>query len=277
MEKETKTIDRGNFEKLCADLRGILQAARYEAARAVNEEVVRTYWQLGERIAEEPQASARGATSSLLDRLAEDLGLSVTTLYDSLRFFRAYPGGLPRSDDIGRLSWGAHKLLLQVKDPKERLHLLKEAAAKGLTRKATGRLIADSRGAGEEERPQLQSPRRELNNYVGVVERVIDGDTIKVRIDLGFDVWRAERIRLRGIDTPELKSPEGRRARDFVEEAVEEAPYVVLRTYKTDRYARYIADVFCIKEPEEKGLVFACGRFLNQELLDEGLARPMGF
>ena len=39
------------------------------------------------------------------------------------------------------------------------------------------------------------------------VLRIIDGDTLEVNIDLGFDIWiHNERIRLNGIDTPESRT-----------------------------------------------------------------------
>ena len=43
---------------------------------------------------------------------------------------------------------------------------------------------------------------RKLYTVKALCERVIDGDTILARIDQGFDIWRTERLRLRGIDTP---------------------------------------------------------------------------
>ena len=39
---------------------------------------------------------------------------------------------------------------------------------------------------------------------VSSLEKVVDGDTIDVNIDLGFDVCTKQRVRLLGIDTPEL-------------------------------------------------------------------------
>jgi len=39
------------------------------------------------------------------------------------------------------------------------------------------------------------------------IDRVIDGDTVDVDIDLGFGVWlRKERVRMYGIDTPESRT-----------------------------------------------------------------------
>ena len=43
--------------------------------------------------------------------------------------------------------------------------------------------------------------------YRCVVTRVVDGDTVDVDVDLGFDVWlKKQRVRLAGIDTPESRT-----------------------------------------------------------------------
>lgn len=55
-----------------------------------------------------------------------------------------------------------------------------------------------------------------LFTYKGYVERVIDGDTLKVEIDLGFRNWTRQTLRLRGVDAPEVDTKEGRRAKEFV-------------------------------------------------------------
>ena len=46
------------------------------------------------------------------------------------------------------------------------------------------------------------------------INRVLDGDTIDVTIDLGFDLYKKERVRIAGIDTPE------KRTRDLEEKAL---------------------------------------------------------
>ena len=38
------------------------------------------------------------------------------------------------------------------------------------------------------------------------VNRVVDGDTIDVTIDLGFDLYKKERVRVAGVDTPEKRT-----------------------------------------------------------------------
>ena len=46
------------------------------------------------------------------------------------------------------------------------------------------------------------------------IDKVLDGDTIDVTIDLGFDLYKKERVRIAGVDTPE------KRTRDLEEKAL---------------------------------------------------------
>ena len=45
-----------------------------------------------------------------------------------------------------------------------------------------------------------------MYEYSAEVLRVVDGDTLDCRIDLGFDVWVKKRIRFYGINTPESRT-----------------------------------------------------------------------
>ena len=45
-----------------------------------------------------------------------------------------------------------------------------------------------------------------MYEYKAVVDRVVDGDTIDVTIDLGFKVWKKMRVRMEGINTPESRT-----------------------------------------------------------------------
>ena len=57
--------------------------------------------------------------------------------------------------------------------------------------------------------------RKSCYNFrVVSIDRVVDGDTIDVTIDLGFDLYKKERVRVAGIDTPE------KRTRDLEEKAL---------------------------------------------------------
>ncbi len=57
--------------------------------------------------------------------------------------------------------------------------------------------------------------RKSCYNFrVVEINRVVDGDTIDVTIDLGFDLYKTERVRVAGVDTPE------KRTRDLEEKAL---------------------------------------------------------
>ena len=57
--------------------------------------------------------------------------------------------------------------------------------------------------------------RKSCYNFrVTEIKRVVDGDTIDVTIDLGFDLYKKERVRIAGVDTPE------KRTRDLEEKAL---------------------------------------------------------
>ena len=57
--------------------------------------------------------------------------------------------------------------------------------------------------------------RKSCYNFrVVSIDRVVDGDTIDVSIDLGFDLIKKERVRIAGVDTPE------KRTRDLEEKAL---------------------------------------------------------
>jgi endonuclease YncB( thermonuclease family) len=113
--------------------------------------------------------------------------------------------------------------------------------------------------------------------YRAIVERVIDGDTLVVLIDTGFGDPLEEKLRLRGINTPELGTPEGERAKKFVEKLLPVGATIVLKSHKcrTDTYGRFVGDIFYkagCAEPEE---IIASGTYLNQELLEKGYAVRM--
>lgn len=115
-----------------------------------------------------------------------------------------------------------------------------------------------------------------LYEYAAAVERVVDGDTIDLVVDLGFDVSLDLRARLTGIDTAEIhfvskESAEyraGMRHKEFVEEWLQvgvdeydgEHPFLI-ETEKDQqgKYGRYLATV--IRRSD--------GCVLNEALIEE--------
>jgi micrococcal nuclease len=81
--------------------------------------------------------------------------------------------------------------------------------------------------------------------YVRKVENVVDGDTIDVLIDLGFDILFQSRVRLAGIDTPESRTKDlkekalGIESKEYLKKALKDAKSVVIKTEKMDSSEKY--------------------------------------
>ncbi|MBF0122886.1 MAG: thermonuclease family protein [Candidatus Omnitrophica bacterium] len=111
--------------------------------------------------------------------------------------------------------------------------------------------------------------------YAAKVERVVDGDTLLVVLDLGFGASVREKLRLRGINTPELGTPEGEKAKKFVAGLLPVGTPVIVKSYRTDIYGRFVVDVLYKDGATAVNEIVSVGIWLNQQLLDEGLAVRM--
>jgi endonuclease YncB( thermonuclease family) len=118
------------------------------------------------------------------------------------------------------------------------------------------------------------APDKELFTYRARAGKIIDGDTLYATIDLNFGVVIEQKLRLRGIDCPEIGTPEGKRAKSFVVNSLKGCDWIIVKTFKdsTDKYDRYLADIFYTPGESDPGKIAGEGRFLNQELLDGRLA-----
>ena len=99
------------------------------------------------------------------------------------------------------------------------------------------------------------------------VLNVVDGDTVDVVLDLGFGLFKKERCRIAGVDTPEKRTrckrekQLGYDATNFAEEWFKEGD-IIIKTQKSGKYGRLLA--WCYKGEE-------C---FNHRLVDEGYAFP---
>jgi micrococcal nuclease len=81
--------------------------------------------------------------------------------------------------------------------------------------------------------------------YVKKVSKVVDGDTIDVDIDLGFDISFSSRVRLAGIDTPESRTTDkmekalGLESKEYLKKAIDASKTVVIKTEKMDSSEKY--------------------------------------
>lgn len=98
---------------------------------------------------------------------------------------------------------------------------------------------------------RLRKPKHEPFIYKMVnLVKVIDGDTYDVDLDLGFNLMIRVRIRLIGIDTPEMKDPLGEPARLFAWEwfntRTEQVIVKTSKSYLPDGvYGRWLGEVVC--------------------------------
>ena len=107
--------------------------------------------------------------------------------------------------------------------------------------------------------------------FVKEVKNVVDGDTIDVIIDLGFDILFASRVRLAGIDTPESRTTDkaekalGIEAKEYLKKQLKDAKAVVIRTEKMDsseKYGRILGWVYVNGDSES----------LNNKMINDGYA-----
>jgi len=91
-----------------------------------------------------------------------------------------------------------------------------------------------------------------MYEYKCKVKRVVDGDTMDVILDLGFDVHHAVRVRLAGIDTPESRTRDldekarGKLSKAFLKESIK-GRKIILKTKIKDskgKFGRVIAEVW---------------------------------
>jgi micrococcal nuclease len=81
--------------------------------------------------------------------------------------------------------------------------------------------------------------------YVRKIENVVDGDTIDVLIDLGFDILFKSRVRLAGIDTPESRTRDlkekalGLESKEYLKKALKDAKSVIIKTEKMNSSEKY--------------------------------------
>ena len=121
---------------------------------------------------------------------------------------------------------------------------------------------------------RVERRERKMYQYRGRLERVVDGDTIDCILDLGFDITIRERVRLAGINTPEMRTKDleekelGLAAKMFVEGMFQTKgkTFTIETDYKRGKYGRTIGTI-----------TFDDGTVLNNTLLEEGHAEKVNY
>lgn len=76
------------------------------------------------------------------------------------------------------------------------------------------------------------------------VLEVVDGDTVRLELDLGWHIKYTTRVRLAGINAPELKTPEGPPAKAYAETLLKVADEVTFMSHKLDKYGRPLGLIY---------------------------------
>lgn len=138
--KQMKKIE--GYGQLLTDLKARIQAARTRAALAVNQELIKLYWDMGKMIVERQQKHNWGDT--VIDRLSQDLrrefpdntGFSRRNLYLMRQLYLTYKGAEKFVQQLAaQIPWWHNVVILEkVKDPKAREYYLRASVENGWSR-----------------------------------------------------------------------------------------------------------------------------------------------
>jgi len=110
-----------------------------------------------------------------------------------------------------------------------------------------------------------------MYNYkVKKINRVIDGDTVDLDIDLGFDITISHRVRLKDIDAAETRTlnleekEKGLAAKEWLSKELSREGEWIIETTKEDKYGRILGTLYLVGDPVT----------VNERMLNEGIAVP---
>ena len=98
--------------------------------------------------------------------------------------------------------------------------------------------------------------------------KVIDGDTVDVDIDLGFGITSKQRVRLKDINAAEVRTlnleekAKGLVAKEWLKKELSKDGEWIIETYKEDKYGRILGILYCEGDTVT----------INERLLNEGIA-----
>ena len=109
--------------------------------------------------------------------------------------------------------------------------------------------------------PAVESTKRTFIYNVVEAERVVDGDSCILLLDLGFNIFYKVDVRLEGLDTPEKGTPEGKIVKAKVEEWLK-GKTLILVSKELDKFGRVLGEIKTVDNES-----------LNKWLIDNGFAR----
>ncbi len=119
----------------------------------------------------------------------------------------------------------------------------------------------------------LSCPIWKLKMYqykIKKINKIIDGDTVDLDIDLGFNLTITQRIRLKGINTAETRTlnleekTKGLVAKEWLKKELSREGEWVIETTKEDKYGRILGTLYLVGDPVT----------VNERMINEGIAKP---
>ena len=283
MTTSVAPLTSAEYKRLLRDMRSLWKEEKARAERTFTQALLRAYHRIGKRILAEKLSTRAGYGDAVIRQLALDLKIDARTLRYAVAFAREY-GRVPKNKG---LSWTHYRELLRLPSAEQRSWYETRAVEQRWSKRKLAEAISQgeyvaqlparkaSIGKGKPRIAKLTRPTEASFVYRAEVVRVVDADTLVVKLDLGFRVFTEQRLRLAAIDAPELRSKPGEEAFVFVRDRLATVDYVVIKTNKVDLYGRYVAHLFYAPGEKNRDRVFASGRYLNQELIDQGLAKSL--
>ncbi len=148
MAKKVST-PKGYLQTL-EEIKNRVRAAQYEALKAVNQELVALYWDIGSMIAQ--RQKDRGWGKSVVETLAKDLqnefpgmsGFSAQNLWYMRQFYLAYAGHPKLQPLVGEISWSKHLVIMaRCKDDLQREFYIRMTGKFGWTKNVLALRIQD--------------------------------------------------------------------------------------------------------------------------------------
>ncbi len=110
--------------------------------------------------------------------------------------------------------------------------------------------------------------------YYAKITNVVDGDTFDFEIDMGFGITYTSRLRLYGVDTPEMRGPEkeeGEKVKQYVIGRLFNKQVQLITKKWKGKYGRFVAEVYVFGKDEVTGVNLA------EELIDLGMAKRVDY
>lgn len=136
----TTLIDLKTYQNLVYKIKSEIEGLTF----LVQKETVSTYWEIGKFISQYLLESESRAEygDNLYIRLAQDVGINVSSLERSVLFFKAYPISAPGPE----LSWSHYRSLMRIEDDSQRLKITQLAIKNNWNSKELARYIQELRG-----------------------------------------------------------------------------------------------------------------------------------